>query len=1275
MVALKKYKMTRLLTILFVLFYFIADAQTIKGRQVVDTFKVTAAGTTRWAGLVWKPTTYATSTARYPTIFFYHGAGEAWVTSPEPTNDPQELSDLDKIHGTALPMHIKNGWDAVALNPLTSQVDSFIVISVQAPTGSSQATHVKYQIADAITKYRIDTTRIYITGLSYGGASTLGSITYSDTTLVKRFAAAVPFAALSPSSGGGAAARLRYVTKIYGIAVLLGAGTADSYYGTSRAWRDSINILTPDPLAIRYGITGAGHSSAAWNPGYDPTRTIPEVGLNLYSWMLQYARVFTTSPTVNAGSDKVITLPTNTTSTTGTATAYQSRTLVSYDWSKVSGPATYNISSAATLATSFNNLVEGTYVFRLTVTDSEGEIGTDDITVVVNPAGTPPVSNAGADASIAQPEDEITVNGSASSDPDGSIVSYAWSFISGPTTPTINSPSSVSTVVVLPAVGSYTLRLTVTDNSGSIGTDDVVVTLTPPDPHEAPIITAQMTYTVTLPVDTLTIRSSATNVDGVPITERKWTKFKTPSSTPKKLGFIGSSTAQGTGAANIQRSFAYLMRNYYLAANLLSEYHNRALGGQNVGHGLPDGATPPAGASDPDTTRNISSLIRRDVDIAIVNYPGNAYDAMTISDIVDCHQTIYEAGIAAGIDMWIMGPQPREQFSVANKQKLAALNDSMQAVFGDRYIDVWTPFMQPGTLWSIGLYRSSDSLHFNDAGHRRLYEIMKAKNVFQSYQTSDVTIASPASANTLLSGLTQGVHYFQMGVFDQYGLAADTVIQVTVNPEVGCAGQRRTLSKTGSSVSVNGNSFTYNPGDTLVIPSSLTGITNISFVNVHGTPTCPVYVVNEGGQVLAQSIGFGNIAQGGCSYIKFLGNGHAGTEFGFKISTTDTSGVGVSFAGKTKAIEVAHIYIRDKEYGSWCKNEADCDTTVNNWTMDSIWVHDWKIRNTKSQGLYWGSTNPSGGDRSVVCNGDTSYPEPSRLDHLRVYNLDIDSTGRAGIQISAAQDRNNPGISEIYNNTLRNTGMQLDQAQGGSITMGGFTRAYVHNNNIKYAFLFGIWGVGATYTQIENNTIDSVGWHLGVDTTLAWNTNSYGILVESRPVEPLDSFQTIIKNNVIGVVSGAGPVKLAVGDAPTAQWFIYNGNIICGNKLLADNSAIVPTVDGTINYASNCAENTSPVANAGGTIIGRSPLGLVQLNGTASTDPDGNIASYNWQALDGGSIVNANQSTATLIGLREPGKYRVQLTVVDNEGSSHSVIVDVFVIRNFTRGRGIRKHY
>ena len=90
------------------------------------------------------------------------------------------------------------------------------------------------------------------------------------------------------------------------------------------------------------------------------------------------------------------------------------------------------------------------------------------------PANTPPVANAGSDQTVTDNDnngsENITLDGSASTDSDGTISSYVWKEGATQIATGVNPTVSLS-------VGTHTITLIVTDNDGASSNDDVIITI------------------------------------------------------------------------------------------------------------------------------------------------------------------------------------------------------------------------------------------------------------------------------------------------------------------------------------------------------------------------------------------------------------------------------------------------------------------------------------------------------------------------------------------------------------------------------------------------------------------------------------------------------------------------------------------------------------------------------------------------------------------------------------------------------------------------------
>lgn len=197
------------------------------------------------------------------------------------------------------------------------------------------------------------------------------------------------------------------------------------------------------------------------------------------------------APAANAGPDQTITDADGDTTEVvtfdGSASTDPDGTIVSYRWTKNGTPfgntATFSVTQPI-----------GTHTVELTVTDDQGATSTDTVVVtIVQPPppadNLPPVADAGPDQTVTDTDGDgiasVTLDGTASSDPDGTVSGYGW----------WEGPELIATSFragVPLTVGIHTITLIVTDEHGASGSDDVVITV-----NAAPAGMATLTVTAT----------------------------------------------------------------------------------------------------------------------------------------------------------------------------------------------------------------------------------------------------------------------------------------------------------------------------------------------------------------------------------------------------------------------------------------------------------------------------------------------------------------------------------------------------------------------------------------------------------------------------------------------------------------------------------------------------------------------------------------------------------------------------------------------------------
>ena len=198
--------------------------------------------------LLFLPESYTQSTnQKFPLILFLHGAGERG-------------SDLDSVKRHGIPKIVETNPDF-----------PFIAVSPQCPEDSwwtSELHTINGLIEEVVEKYQVDTSRIYLTGLSMGGFGTwsLASM-YPER-----------FAAIAPVCGGGEVRQI--LRSLVEMPIWTFHGQKDDVIPFSRS-EEIVTALKKHGSSIKFTIyPEAGHDS--WTKTYDN----PE----LYKWFLKHSR-------------------------------------------------------------------------------------------------------------------------------------------------------------------------------------------------------------------------------------------------------------------------------------------------------------------------------------------------------------------------------------------------------------------------------------------------------------------------------------------------------------------------------------------------------------------------------------------------------------------------------------------------------------------------------------------------------------------------------------------------------------------------------------------------------------------------------------------------------------------------------------------------------------------------------------------------------------------------------------------------------------------------
>ena len=922
------------------------------------------------------------------------------------------------------------------------------------------------------------------------------------------------------------------------------------------------------------------------------------------------------APVANAGADKNITLPTNTTSLNGSGTDADG-TISAYFWRKISGPTNGSVTNAASANANAVNLVQGTYKFELKVTDNNGATGRDTVLVIVNPAPNQlPTANAGSDKTITSPTSSSSLNGSGT-DPDGFISSYHWTKITGPANGNITNAAAANTTITGLVQGIYEFELKVTDNNGATDTDTMKVTVNAA-PNQAPTAEAGLNQTITLPVNTITLSGSGTDPDGT-ITAYLWTKISGPAS--GLIANINSATTTVTGLTQGVYQFQLqvtdnngaidsdFMQVNVLAANILP----------TADAGLDQIITLPT---------NFVSLNGNGTD------PDGTIAAYTWTKISGpANGTITNAGSASASANGLVQGIYKFQLKVTDNNG-ATDTDTMQVTVNP--VPNQVPVANAGSDQIITLPVNSVSLTGSGTdpdGNITAYQWIKISG------PSGASITSLSSASTTVTGLLQGIYQFQLTVTDNSGAIDSDTIQVIVNPApnqlpTANAGSDQSITLPVNSVNLFGSGT--DPDGTIAayLWTKISGPANGNFINssaaitsvtglVQGVYKFQLKVTDNNGATDTDTL------QVTVNAANLLPTANAGLDQNLTLPTN----IAALNGSGTDPDGTITTYLWTKISGPTNGTITNASTAATSVTGLTQGVYKFQLKVTDNSGatdtdtmqvtvnppLNQAPTANAGSDKTIIL--------PTNSVSLTGSGTDPDGTITAYAWTK---------ISGPTNGTITNASAAATSVTGLVLGVYKFQLKVTDNN-------------GATDTDTIQVTVNAANLlptaNAGLDQNLTLPTN-----IASLNGSGTDTDGTITAYSWTKI---SGPLSGSITNANTAATTVtgLTQGVYKFQLKVTDNNGATDT--DTMQVTVNPAINQPPTSNAGTDLYITLPVNSVNLSGIGS-DPDGVISSYLWTKISGpaaGTITNPISATTSATGLIQ-GIYKFQLKVTDNSGAT-----------------------
>ncbi len=1024
------------------------------------------------------------------------------------------------------------------------------------------------------------------------------------------------------------------------------------------------------------------------------------------------------SPVANAGADITLTLPTNSTNLTGSASDPDG-TVTSYAWTRISGPSAPAIVNAGSATASVSGLIEGTYVFRLTVTDDKSATAIDEVSVIVNPAivNSPPVANAGGDKTINLPTNSTTLNGSGS-DSDGTITQYAWAKISGPSVNMTNTGTPNLSLASLVA-GVYKFQLTVTDDAGATASD--ISTVTVIAANQIPVANAGDNVTVILPTNTATLTGSGSDPDGT-ISSYEWSQSSGPVATienPSSASTLLSDLTEGT---------------YVFQLTVTDDDGASASDEVTVIVQGPEVNVPPAVSAGPDKSITLpvnsasftGTASDPDGTISSLEWELISGGANTLSGENTLNLTA--SNLEAGVYVFRLTATDNDGATAFDEVRLTVQSELVNQ----------SPVANAGPDIVVSLPQTTTTINGSGSDPDGTIEGYSWEKV----SGPAVTLGATDESSLQLSDLVEGVYIFELAVTDNLDATGTDLVQVTVSginqdPAANAGADivvtlpDNTATLNGSGTDSDGTIASYNWSQVSGPTNATMPISNTASVDVSdleaGTYVFNLLVTdNEGGtandqvKVVVNAVNLApSVTINTNRNITLPLNKTTFTATGTDADGTIQSYVWTQVSGPetatltndmtrtvTVTVTQAGIYwfrvtVTDNE-GATAYAEARLtvnEATVNQPPVASAGANQTITLPLNSINLTGSGSDPDGtiasyqwtkvsGPTATINNGTTTTVQLTNLIE-GTYVMRLTVTDNGGLTASAevtvtvlAQVVNTPPVANAGpDRTITLPTNSVNIAGSGSDPDGGI---------ITYAWTK-VSGPAVTIANAGFPTVSLSDLIQGTYVFRITVTDDKGatakdemtLVVEAEatnqaPVANAGPDRTLTLPNNSIQISGSG--SDTDGSIASYAWTKVSGPAATMSGGNTANLELTNLLEGTYVFRLTVTDdgglkgqddmritvfpaeiNQSPVANAGADKTITLPLDNINLTGTGS-DPDGTVTSYQWEQISGPAAVLANAATPTLtVSAMPAGTYVFRLTVTDDDGAidSDDVMVNV----------------